>query len=234
MMRPSPQTVRRWRAFQRQIERSGADEYETLLPYRSPMDLRFGGSAPAKLFYCTKRIFVDTLDERNLIPKDWLVISRFLMPTGEAISAIRHLMRGFRLPLTFVGDLDPLDLTIFAALRAGSPDFSVPARPLSVGYAGVDDVWLALTERFRTRPSPVNDQSDLEREHLAILFELIPDLEMIVGSRCLNLLKAGKKLELEGAYNPGGYRAEYAGQLTRHLSTRARKLVRGSPTQSRE
>src|SRR5689334_1578343 len=142
----------RWSAFQHRVERKGLREYESLVPFPYPMKLWFGADKPTRLFFFTKPAFINIIGRRFLFPKNWLVIERHSIPTPESLTALHCLVEGFRLPLVFVGDLRPLDLTVFALLRMGSTDFSAKgAKPLPITYAGIDDRWLALSDTFRRR-----------------------------------------------------------------------------------
>ena len=62
----------------------------------------------------------------------------------------------------------------------------------------------------------------IEREHLELVVGLLPDLEALVGSRCLELLTSGYKLELEGASNPALYQRGFAAELCRRVMGRRR------------
>lgn len=223
-----PEAAARWRAFQRKVKRRRPDKYE-LFPFQSSIELRFGGTAPRKIFYCTKPMFASALHEKGLLAKDWLVINRYIMPTEEAIIVVRSVMKGFGISkLLFIGDLDPLDLTNFAILRAGTPDFSMQATPLDVEYIGIDDGWLDLAERLRLRAPPEYDQPPEEQEHFGIVLDLLPDLQELVGPRAFALLCAGKQVEIEAAFSSAGYEKGFAEYLSNYFDSKAKRLMRGA------
>lgn len=221
MKRPSPRVLERLAALRRRFERD--DPHDSILPLNSPVDVLFGGGRPRKIFYFTKRGIVHQFRDGGLIDPEWILIFRYVMPTQEAIDFIRYLVRGFGASLTFVGDLDPLDLNIYAALQAGSPDFAETAEPMTVAYAGIDDEWLALADKFRLKsgPPPEFSQHRLEREHFKVVRELIPGLEALLGSRSFELLRAGKKVELEGAFGSGFYKREFYWRIADRLDAKA-------------
>lgn len=112
-------------------------------------------------------------------------------------------------PICFLGDLDPLDLTHYLTLRAGGVGSAPTA--LDVTYLGVGDALIALCEaHVRSRVRPLFEQvtitmTDFERRHLAALEAVWPVMASVVGPRSMALLRAGRKLELEGAINPAIY-----------------------------
>jgi hypothetical protein len=221
--------IKRWEKFRDRIERKGLTSYESLKPFPYPMKLWFGGGRPTRLFYFTKPAFMDYLGRQSLFPAHWLVVERYSIPTPEAIATLHLLVKGFRRPLIFVGDLKPLDLTVFALLRRGATGFSrTKARPLPVVYAGLDDRWLAISDRFRRHGNvmPESRMSDLEREHVNLLADLAPDLPALVGDRSWDLLKSGHDVMIEMTYNVGGYREGYLEHLIAHLDIMAARANR--------
>lgn len=227
-------TIKRWKEFRDRVERKGLKSYESLRPFPYPMKLWFGRGRPTRMFYFTKPAFMDYLGRQSLFPEHWLAIERYSIPSQEAIATLHLLVKGFRLPLVFVGDLKPLDLTVFALLRRGATEFSsAKARPLPVVYAGLDDRWLAISDRFRRRGTemPESRFGDLEREHVDLLADLAPDLPALVGYRSWDLLKSGHDVMIEMTYNIGGYGKGYLERLITHLdaiAARANRLAKVS------
>jgi len=226
-----PMTIaaKRWKEFRARVENKGLKLYESLMPFPYPMKLWFGTGKPTRLFYFTKPAFIDYLGRQSLFPKHWIAIERYSIPTPETIATLHLLTQGFRLPLVFVGDLRPIDLTVFALLRRGTTDFpDTKARPLPIIYAGIDDRWIALSDRFRRRGNvmPESRMGDLEREHVDLLGELAPDLPIRVGNRSWGLLRSGHDVMIEMTYNVGGYRKGYLEQLVAHLDVIAARANR--------
>jgi hypothetical protein len=123
----------------------------------------------------------------------------------------------------FLGDLDPFSIVQYVELRRLLLEQT--GRPLL--YGGVDDAWLASSDRSLKRGLAVericialsrSEQSLLKRIERAI------DIEQLVGRRSCSLLRSGYKLELEGASNPVAYRKDHGRWVFRRL----RALVRRS------
>jgi len=225
--------IKRWKEFRERVERTGLRSYESLMPFPYPMKLWFGTRKPTRMFYFTKPAFMDYLGRQSLFPDHWLAIERYSIPTPEAIATLHLLVKGFRMPLVFVGDLKPLDLTVFALLRRGSADFSgAKSRPLPVVYAGLDDRWLAISDRFRRNGNvmPESRIGSLDREHVDLLADLAPDLPALLGDRSWGLLRSGHDVMIEMTYNAGGYQKGYLEHLIAHLDVLAARASRVAKT----
>jgi len=204
-------------------------EYKSLAPAPAPMTIWFGTAAPRHLLYFTKESFLAFLGRQSLTPTSWLAIVCASFPTPESLKALGRLVEEFGKSLTYVGDLRPMDLTHFALLRRGSPDFSTRRSvPLPILYGGINDAWLGLADSFR-RPTiaPLESKMrDVERMHFEVLQQLVPDLESLVGERSFALLKAGHEVNLEMTYNLAHYREGYARRLIEHLNSMTARPVR--------
>lgn len=212
--------AKRWLDFRDRVERTGA-KHESLMPFPYPMTLWFGKGQPKRLFYFTKAAFLHLLWKQSMFPEDWLVIERPSIPTHESLVATRQIAQGFKLPIIFFGDLRPLDLTVFALLRRGSPDFSSKkVVPLPIHFSGINDAWLALADEFRRPGKRLQDlqMSSPEREQFELVTELVPDLQALTGLRSFNLLRSGQQVYLEMTYNIGGYRKGHTERLVEHLT----------------
>lgn len=111
----------------------------------------------------------------------------------DLVRAVSCGARAFR----FVGDLDPLDLTIYCGLRAYAARFE---------WHGVSDVWLRAAER--TNPAftahASMPMSSFEREHWSALRRAFGEVEAAVGPASVRLLDSGRKLELDAFLGPLG------------------------------
>ncbi len=98
----------------------------------------------------------------------------------------------------FVGDLDPLDLLVYAAWRNGPSKLRGKAGiGMPVAYGGIRDSWATrLDRRLQMEMGP------FERELWPYVRRILPDVHELVGPKCFALLQAGRKIELEGATNP--------------------------------
>ena len=104
----------------------------------------------------------------------------------------------------FLGDLDSVDLLIFAWLRA---TFSLRA----VHYLGIGDRLLRdLDVPLQSVPSISLEQSELDG--ISILRQTLADLHEMVGEESSALLAGGYKIELEAL-------ADWAGSILRRLAT---------------
>jgi hypothetical protein len=195
--------MREWRHFREWIERSRKREYESLIPEPfPPMQVYLGGGRPRRLLYFTKDFLCNHWMLRGQFPKHWIALVRYGVPTPSYLEEVRRRAEELSLPIFFVGDLDPLDLTVYLTLRHGNADLNPKSfHDIPVHYSGVSDRWLEM------RPFPNREirgslgMERLECEHLNFLLSVRPDLRELVGARCFELLRAGFKLELEGACN---------------------------------
>jgi hypothetical protein len=147
---------------------------------------------PARALYLTKGSVLIRWMTEGLLPGDSVVLCRPGLPTEAYLrEAHRFLAKAKR--AIFVGDLDPLDLHVYLAL----------GHERAV-HGGINDACLQLCERNlkkgRRLESIMFRMGAAEAHHFAILDSMV-DIAAIVGRRCCDLLRAGWKLELEGATN---------------------------------
>lgn len=219
--RPYSRTLpRRWEHLRRALEEhAGPRGYEALTAGQwPPLQVMYAGEPPQRLFYFTKDLLCRDWLRRGWPPFDWSALVRPRLPSPDYLAVVRTHARGLRLPLLFVGDLKPLDLTIFATLRSG--DLSLRGRRLrglDVCYLGVDDRLLALSEAHLLPGYTVErlcfEMWELEREHFQLMRELLPDLEELVGPRCLRLLESGRSLDLAALTNVAFHDETYQEEL---------------------
>ncbi len=115
------------------------------------------------------------------------------------LGAVLGKCRGER--VVFVGDLDPLDLLVFASVHAAARSCGIACE-----YRGVDSRWMAVCERASKRIGrtvPYLPMSRLE----VLCWDLLKDEKWaaVLGRQAIARLEEGKKLELEGASNPVFY-----------------------------
>ena len=208
MRRDRPSRLSPWDELRRRLaKRTGPRAYEPLTAEPvTPLHILHGGEPPRRLFYFTKDVLCRDWLFRGWPPLDWSALVRPRLPSADSLAVIRAHVRGLRYPFLFVGDLDPLDLTVFAILRSGDVSLGGRAgRGLPVEYLGVDDRLLALSEAHLLQGYTVErlafEMWELEREHFRLVRELLPDLEALVGPRCLGLLESGKMLDLAALAN---------------------------------
>jgi hypothetical protein len=172
-------------------------------------------SACRRIVYTTKVDWLlPVLGWGDAPPEDVAVLWRWA-PVGKAhVAAIRALVTALDAPLVFVGDLDPLDLATFGTLARALQGVSSTVR-----FAGVGDRWVELCERHlapeRTLRSVCIEMSQPERAAMRQAEEMGLGWDALAGSRGMDLLDSGLKLELEGASNPRFFSPSLAGELAR-------------------
>ncbi len=141
-----------------------------------------------RIIFTTKPMIVSlALSDQEMLDQMG-IIGRPGLPTRTDLDWI-SLMIGQR-ELLFLGDMDPVDLMVFAWLRA-----TLPGK--HVGFLGISDSLLKaasipLTTTYFLSCAPSEQQS------LAFLRKVLPELTKTVGSDCADMLQRGRKRELEG------------------------------------
>jgi len=207
-----------WRQFRERVERTRKRAYESLNPEPfPPMKVYLGGGRPRRLLYFTKDFLCNHWMLHGEFPKHWIALVRYGVPTSNYLEEVRHRSKELALPISFVGDLDPLDLTVYAMLRCGSADLRPKSRALPVNYFGISDRWLDMRRFPKREIAGALGMERLEREHLKFLVGVLPNLRELVGDRCFELLEDGFKLELEGACNASVAGRRFPSKLLAYL-----------------
>ena len=115
------------------------------------------------------------------------VIGRYGVPRETDVSWIRGLAD--RRPMYFLGDMDPVDLLVFAWLRARM-------RPQPLKHLGINESFLSA---LAIRPTKMVSccQSPAEIEAMSLVTEVLPDVDVIVGTKLKRWLQQGNKLEID-------------------------------------
>lgn len=213
--------ARRWELFLKKLDSRPADVYEGVRPGAWPfLEIYHGEGYPRRLFLFTN----DYLCREWLLHgyrRNWSAFVRYGLTPPSYLATIQLQAEALRLPLHFVGDLDPHDLTVFAALRCGDPYFRRTRGSLQVKYLGVDDWWLDHCMRHLGSVASwemlTPPMGQLEREHFELACELLPDMKQLIGPRCFELLSSGRTFPLPAASNPEFYDAEFLKKLEEHL-----------------
>jgi hypothetical protein len=116
------------------------------------------------------------------------VIGRYGLPSRTDLDWIDRII-GAR-ALLFLGDMDPVDLMVFAWLRSS-------LHPKQVTFAGINDALLEAARLSATTPLSIPLAAS-EQQSLTLLRSVLPDLGDTVGRDCARLLEQGRKIELEG------------------------------------
>jgi hypothetical protein len=144
-------------------------------------------SSAGRIVYTTKPRVVSTVIEQSEVPGELGMVGRYGLP-GEADARWLSGMVG---PggLSFLGDMDPVDLMIFFWLRER-------LSPGRIGYSGLNDALLDALGIVSTDLVAI-PLAPSERRAIAFLRGLFPDLRETVGPRCAQILEQGRKIELE-------------------------------------
>ncbi len=230
---------RSWRAFRSRSLRNRSELLpDGLYAHGGPSHLShlwIGSETPKRILYFTKNavfrwwfsLFQGEIDA----PQDVAIFSHGSLPSTRVCRFLKATANELRLPLLFFGDLDPGDLIAFAALIRGDPDLRRRKnREVPVKYLGVTDLVLdivfgrsATLQREATLP-----MAETELRHFQLIETLLPELEALIGSRSLSLLRSGKKLEVE-AMLPAALREKKLGEeLKRFFLTAGPNMSRRS------
>lgn len=207
---------RLWRSFRRKWlqDDAGAQTHEPAWTTPElPLSIWPARRRTRRIVFLSKTRLYDAWLERSWtkppkIPPDWTIVSRIGFPDEPQLAVLASLHKLLRVPWCFIGDLDPLDLTAFLAIRALSVDF-VGRRPaIPMTWVGISDVWLKLCRKWLDPgwSFPIKEMNPLEPEHWRVLRVVAPELPAIIGPECTRLLDAGQTLDVAGAinfYKPG-------------------------------
>jgi hypothetical protein len=226
--RPGPLDV--WRDFARHAAREDPT-YDPLVPgvwppSWPPATYHLSSTRPKRLLYFTKDFLLKQWLQQGPLPGGLAAVVRPGLCTPNYCAWLRREAAAVKLPVLFIGDCDPYDLTVFLSLQRGSDDLvkagdtAVPVR-----FLGVDDRWLALCAAAFSPPEGgnpdfklvLNEMTPIERHHLEVLLKVAPEIERLVGPRCMQILLAGRKLELEGACSRSLYAAGFCQKLLHHV-----------------
>ncbi len=217
----SRSVARAWSRLLRRARASDFEDREFLRAGSSPsLTLWMTGPRPRRILVTTKATWIGWAEAA--IPAGLLVVQRYGLPSQAHVEWVRETGMRMGAKIVFVGDLDPLDLTIFAAWRSGNPAFREGReRPLPIRYGGIADGWARRAGGFQEWSSRIRiAMQPFERDHWALLKRLLPDAEAHVGADCFRLLEGGHKVEIEGATNPAIHGRGFPGTVLRALGRR--------------
>lgn len=126
------------------------------------------------------------------------LIVRPTLLTRAYLKFFRQLFDAYPVPIKFVGDLDPYDLSIFLQLHL----FNIKK---NIRWIGVGDLWFETMDipwtDHRMRSATI-EMTPFERKFVRQLHEIGIDIPGLTGEGAANLLIGGCKIELEGASHP--------------------------------
>jgi hypothetical protein len=225
MLRRDPRALTSWRRFAREFGDSPRPP-DGLVEYRGPTELWIP-ERPRFIYYFTKdamfRWWFRVFDED--VPRDIGVVAHGSTPSSYTSKLILGMVKSAGIPLVLLGDLDPGDLTAFAALVSGG--INLGQRPLAqvdVLYGGLDDPMLQLVRRHvgsrRFHSKCLLAMTTGEREHLAAIKPLCPPLRSLCGREGADILESGLKCEVEAVFAPYICQGAFLADVRRHLTVR--------------
>ncbi len=146
-----------------------------------------------KVVYSTKPfIAAHGLTERSQLQAG--IVGAYGLPSDSDMTRLRKIVVGKT--LLFLGDMDPVDLLIFAALKSELQDCTVV-------HLGVCDTFLTslqahVPETYWLQLSPA------EADSRRFLDDCFRDVRAVVGPICAEMLAKGMKLELEAVVSALG------------------------------
>jgi hypothetical protein len=179
-------------------------------------------TTPSLVVLSAKRSTVDWWWEGGQVPQDIGLIHTPL-PADPRSSQLVGKVLPPKVPVAFVGDLDPFAIVQYVELRRTAP-FRQRLR-----FGGVDSAWLqAVRPRLRPQVPFERLRIQLSAEEVRVLrmLEQAVLLERLVGPEAAALLRSGFKIELEGTTNPTLFRNDgkgWAFQLLRRAVTGRRR-----------
>lgn len=224
-----PKVARSWRAL-RQLASRADPPYESLAPQGwTPLSYYLGNRAPKVVLLFTKPYLLRQWLEASALPEDVHAVVHYGLPSKAVFKHLDRSLLPLRARLVFVGDLDPMDLSVYLEYRRRTQ--------LAPVFGGIDDQWLQLCERW-----PRGDHSlrrsmiamePVERSHMALVRQHVPELDRLVGARAAAVLSSGYKIELEGATNPDLYEKPLAPALLHYLKKKVLQNERTLRPQTR-
>lgn len=115
------------------------------------------------------------------------MIGHYGLPSDLDVAWIRRVVAEHE--LLFLGDMDPVDLMIFAWLRAR-------LQPKQIVHLGINDSYLAKLDVYLPE-SFLMQFSASERKSFPLLKKVFPDFRETVGEKCALTLERGRKIELD-------------------------------------
>jgi hypothetical protein len=154
---------------------------------RAPYSVIGPPSSVARMIFTTKPTIVSMAIESRELPAQFGMVGRYGLPSDADVGWVCDVI-GPR-ALLFLGDMDPVDLMVFAWLRAR-------VHPRRITYLGVSDdfidaLGISSTESLSAPCAPS------EQKSLAFLTSVFPDFRETVGCKCARVLTQGQKVELD-------------------------------------
>jgi hypothetical protein len=149
------------------------------------------------IVYCTKPLILfNYATTARIVTRHCSIFGKYGIPALAQIRIVAEETGRTNRAVAFVGDLDPLDLTIW---RLWSSELVGKAHNQQWRYVGIDDESLARIEKLgASYESSWLRMTRGEMRHVNELLSSPNDWADILGPKCLTRLTEGWKLELEG------------------------------------
>lgn len=211
-MRDEP---REWQAL-RAAAVAGRDEWCLLSSGKMPIEIHATDQPGAPTVCVTKQLVAHELLRVVGKRRPISVVVCPGIPARRHCSIIRHVASEGDGVLSFLGDLDPLDLATFVCLRLGGDDLQAhPTTRVRAHWAGVCGDWLKESLGHLRRGHPVpgpmgtgafeQPMSAFERRATRLLMRVAPELARELDATALDVLRRGHKIELEALLNDALY-----------------------------
>lgn len=163
-------------------------------PHNYPFDIIGPKPEGDRVVYCTKKSIAYRALQETESDLTAGLIARCGLPHREEATWLREFI-GER-KLIFVGDLDPVDIMVFAWLRQRLEPITTVHHGINDSFVAALDVVIPNTYRIQLKPT--------EAAAVAELGELIPDVRDVLGPECFRILNEGYKIELEAVVSALG------------------------------
>lgn len=161
-----------------------------MLPREEPFRVVGYADAPTVLIYTTKCSLITRHCSSGMaIPDSIAMVGRTGLPAVSDLAWIQHLAGTAR--IAFLGDLDVVDLMIYAWL-------DLNATWAEMQYLGLSDC-LLMHMPMDPLEAPAISTSSEELEGKPLLISVLPNLAQLVGPKCWSILDEDRKIEIEGA-----------------------------------
>jgi hypothetical protein len=201
-----------------QIERlfSDSDGGEfVVLPREAPYCVVPAPTEKSPILYCTKpQLVLSCLDRLGISPFAEIgLVGRYGLPQPDDADWLGQMLK--HRAVGFLGDLDAVDLTIFAWLGRRFPSARIT-------YLGLGDDLLSAAGIAIGESSNLDQMaSPEEQQQQGFVRTLLPELETLVGQASVQKMESGRKLELPAVFSqqvpdPVGF-ARFIGTWPRRL-----------------
>jgi len=197
----TPPNAAQWRRFLR--PKASWVDYEDFRPARRQSITCLLPEVPRALLLTQKQPVFRQIAPPLVEKSVGVCLLPYPTPSIQSCNVINMLANGLKIPAFYFGDLDPIGLMAFFVVQGAIRDANKRSRRASLNYVGIDDWWLQICEReARSGGWALEDQvmsmGSRELKHFHYVEREVSDLEQLVGGKSVDLMRSGKKFEVEG------------------------------------